>query len=117
MVLEFDPFTLDTRERVLRREGKPIPLTPRTFDILLVLVQNSGRVVTKQEIIECVWHNAIVEESNLARQISALRTALGRAAAQYVETIPWRGYRFNAAVRRAQDSLAVLPFVNESGDT
>jgi TolB-like protein/Tfp pilus assembly protein PilF len=116
MVLEFEPFTLDTRERVLRREGKPVPLTPRAFDILLVLVQNSGRVLTKQEIIERVWHNTIVEESNLARQISTLRKTLGRAAAQYVETIPWRGYRFNAAVRRAQDSLAVLPFLNESGD-
>jgi adenylate cyclase len=116
MVLEFEPFTLDTRERVLRREGKPVPLTPRAFDILLVLVQNSGRVLTKQEIIERVWHNTIVEESNLVRQISTLRKTLGRAAAQYVETIPWRGYRFNAAVRRAQDSLAVLPFLNESGD-
>src|SRR5215468_10657624 len=116
MVLEFGPFTLDTHERVLRREGRPVPLTPKTFDILLVLVQNSGRVLTKQEIIERVWHNTIVEESNLARQISTLRETLGRAAAQYVETIPWRGYRFNAAVRRAQDSLAVLPFLNESGD-
>src|SRR5215469_17928571 len=116
MVLEFGPFTLHARERVLRGEGKPVPLTPRTFDILLVLVQNSGRVLTKQEIIERVWHNTIVEESNLARQVSTLRKTLGRAAARYVETIPWRGYRFNTAVRRAQNSLAVLPFLNENGN-
>jgi TolB-like protein/Flp pilus assembly protein TadD len=116
MILEFGPFRLDTRERVVRRENKPVPLTPRTFDILLALVQNSGRVLTKQEIIERVWHDTIVEESNLARQVSSLRKILGRSAAQYVETIPWRGYRFIAAVRRAHDSLAVLPFLNEGGD-
>src|SRR5215471_2696845 len=116
MILEFGPYKLDTRERVLRHEGTPVPLTPRTFDILLALVQNSGRVLTKQEIIERVWHNTTVEESNLARQVCSLRKILGRSAPQYVETIPWRGYRFNAAVRRVHDSLAVLPFVNEGGD-
>jgi DNA-binding winged helix-turn-helix (wHTH) protein/Tfp pilus assembly protein PilF len=116
MVLEFGPFTLDAHERVLRREGKPVSLTPKSFDILLVLVQNSGRVLTKQEIIERVWPDTIVDESNLARQVSTLRKTLGRAAAQYVETIPWRGYHFNAAVRRAQNSLAVLPFLNENGN-
>ena len=88
MVLEFGPFTLDTHERVLRREGKPVSLTPKSFDILLVLVQNSGRVLTKQEIIERVWPDTIVDESNLARQVSTLRKTLGHAAAQYVETIP-----------------------------
>src|SRR5215467_11222196 len=116
MILEFGPYRLDTRERVLRNEGKPVPLTPRTFDILLALVQNSGRVLTKQEIIEHVWHDTIVEESNLARQVSSLRKLLGHAGPQYVETIPLRGYRFNAAVQRAHDSLAVVPFVNEGGD-
>src|SRR5215831_2971539 len=116
MILEFGPYRLDTRERVLRHEGKPVPLTPRTFDILLALVQNNGRVLTKQEIIERVWRGTIVEESNLARQVSSLRKLLGHAGPQYVETIPWRGYRFNAAVRRAHDSLAVVPFVNEGGD-
>src|SRR5262249_1189236 len=115
MVLEFGPFTLDIRERVLRREGRPVPLTPKTFDILIVLVQNSGRVLTKQEIIERVWPDTIVDESNLARQVSTLRKTLGREAAQHVETIPWRGYRFNAVVRRAHESLAVLPFLNEGG--
>src|SRR5215831_13564863 len=116
MVLEFGPFTLDTRERVLRRDGKPVALTPRGFDILLVLVQNSGRVLTKQEMMDRVWSDTIVDESNLARQVSTLRKTLGRAAAQYLETIPWRGYRFNTAVRVAQNSLAVLPFRNENGD-
>ena len=116
MILEFGPYRLDTRERVLRHKDRPVPLTPRTFDTLLVLVQNSGRVLTKQEIIERVWHDTIVEEANLARQVSSLRKILGRAGRQYVETIPWRGYRFNAAVQRAHDSLAVVPFVNEGGN-
>jgi TolB-like protein/Tfp pilus assembly protein PilF len=115
MILEFGTFTLDTGERVLRRGGKPVPLTPKTFDILLVLVQQSGRVLTKQEIMERVWPDAVVEESNLARQVSTLRKILGQAG-QQIETIPWRGYRFNGAVRRTQDSMAVLPFHNETGD-
>jgi DNA-binding winged helix-turn-helix (wHTH) protein/tetratricopeptide (TPR) repeat protein len=123
MIYQFGPFSLDARERVLRRDGEPLRLGPRVFDILLVLVQNSGRVLTKQELTQLVWRDIVVEESNLTRNVSTLRKALGNgnAADAFIETIPWRGYRFIAPVRRLQerravDSMAVLPFANDAAD-
>jgi len=123
MIHEFGPFRLDTRERALCRRGEMVLLSPKVFDVLLVLVQNSGRVLTKHEMMHFVWPDTVVEESNLARQISTLRKALGDGndESRYIETIPWRGYRFAASVRTHDepaviDSLAVLPFVNESED-
>jgi TolB-like protein/thioredoxin-like negative regulator of GroEL len=125
MTYEFGPFRVDVRERALRRDGELVPLTPKSFDILLVLVQNSGRVLTKNEMMNLVWPDTAVEESNLARNVSTLRKALGDGPDEhgYIETIPWRGYRFIAKVRQfsderaAIDSLAVLPFLNESADS
>src|SRR5258706_9911625 len=98
MLFEFEPYKLNARERVLRRDGKPISLNPKVFDILLVLVENSGRVLTKSELLERVWPDTAVEESNLARHVSTLRKIL-KADGRYIETIPWRGYRFTAALR------------------
>jgi len=124
MTYEFGPFRVDARERTLRRDGALVPLTPKVFDILLVLVQNGGRVLTKTEMMDLVWLDTAVEESNLGRNVSTLRKALGDAPGEYryIETIPWRGYRFIAKVRQcsderaAIDSLAVLPFLNENAD-
>src|SRR5262245_40314493 len=124
MTYEFGPFLVDGRERVLRRDGELVPLTPKVFDILLVFVQNSGRVLTKNEMMNLVWPETAVEESNLARNVSTLRKALGDGPDEhgYIETIPWRGYRFAAKVRQSSDektaidSFAVLPFLNESAD-
>src|SRR5262245_49428719 len=118
MVYQFGPYKLCARERVLRWDGEPIPLTPKVFDLLLVLVQNSGHLLTKGELLQLVWPDTAVEESNLARHVSTLRKAF-KAGERYIETIPWRGYRFNAEVRFEDeppviDSLAVLPFLNES---
>ena len=118
MVYEFGPYKLLAGERVLQRGGKPVPLTPKVFDILLVMVENSGRVLTKGELLQLVWPDTAVEESNMARHVSTLRKAF-KPGEQYIETIPWRGYRFNAEVRFDDeppviDSLAVLPFLNES---
>ena len=125
MNYEFGPFRVDARERALRRNGELVPLTPKVFDILLVLVQNSGRVLTKNEMMNLVWPETAVEESNLGRNVSTLRKALGDGPDEhrYIETIPWRGYRFIAKVRQcsderaAIDSLAVLPFLNENADS
>jgi len=122
MTYEFGPFRVDARERTLRCNGELVPLTPKVFDILLVLVENSDRVLTKNEMMNLVWPDTAVEESNLARNVSTLRKALGNEHG-YVETVPWRGYRFTAKVRQSSDeqsaidSLAVLPFLNESGDS
>jgi DNA-binding winged helix-turn-helix (wHTH) protein len=125
MTYEFGPFRVDARERTLRRDGVLVPLTPKVFDILLVLVHNGGRVLTKTEMMDLVWPDTAVEESNLGRNVSTLRKALGEKPDdhQYIETIPWRGYRFVAKVRQstddraAIDSLAVLPFLNEDADS
>ena len=102
---EFGPFRLDADERLLMRDGRMTPLPPKVFDTLLVLVENSGRVVSKDELMQSLWPDTFVEESNLTQNISQLRRALGdgAAGAQYIETIPKRGYRFVAGVQ----SLAV----------
>ncbi len=107
---EFGPFRLDARERQLWRNGEVVPLTPKVFDILLVLVENSGHILGKDEIIKLVWPDAIVEEGNLTRNVSTLRKALGESSdePQYIETIPWRGYRFVATVREAREDGASL---------
>src|SRR5213079_891167 len=74
---EFGPFRLDARERRLLRDGELVPLTPKVFEILLALVQNSGHVLSKDEVMQLVWPNTMVEEGNIARNISTLRNALG----------------------------------------
>jgi Tol biopolymer transport system component/DNA-binding winged helix-turn-helix (wHTH) protein len=102
---EFGPFRLDVDERLLMRDGRITPLPPKVFDTLLVLVENCGRVVSKDELMQSLWPDTFVEESNLTQNISQLRRAMGdgAAGAQYIETIPKRGYRFVAGVQ----SLAV----------
>jgi DNA-binding winged helix-turn-helix (wHTH) protein/TolB-like protein/Flp pilus assembly protein TadD len=107
---EFGGFELDARERVLRRDGQPVQLTPKAFDTLLVLVECSGHVVTKDELIERVWPDSFVEEGNLAFNISVLRKALSESggASQLIETVPKRGYRFKAGVRRRHEASGAL---------
>ena len=97
---EFGPFRLDAAERLLFRDGSTVPLTPRVFDILLVLVENRGHLLSKEELLRRVWGDNFVEESNLTRNISTLRKALGETTDNhpYIETVPWRGYRFVAEV-------------------
>jgi DNA-binding winged helix-turn-helix (wHTH) protein/pimeloyl-ACP methyl ester carboxylesterase len=99
-VFQFGPFHLDARERRLARGGKAIPLRLKVFDTLVVLVENAGRLVTKQELLEAVWPGTSVEENNINHNVSVLRKALGERATgqQYIETVPRVGYRFAAAV-------------------
>ena len=73
----FDPFLVDANKCVLLRDGKLVPLTPKAFEILLVLVRHPGRVLKKEELFQLVWPDAFVEENNLPRNVSALRKALG----------------------------------------
>jgi DNA-binding winged helix-turn-helix (wHTH) protein/pimeloyl-ACP methyl ester carboxylesterase len=96
----FGPFHLDVRERRLSRGGEVIPLRLKVFDTLLVLVENAGRLVTKQELLDRVWPETTVEENNLNHNVSVLRKALGEKATgqQYIETVPRVGYRFAAPV-------------------
>jgi DNA-binding winged helix-turn-helix (wHTH) protein/Tol biopolymer transport system component len=96
----FGPFLLDPSEHLLLRDGQPVPLTPKVFDILRLLVERHGHLVDKALFFEQVWPDSFVEEANLNRSIAVLRKALGESAAgpKYIETVPKRGYRFVAAV-------------------
>lgn len=96
----FGAFTLDTDQRILLREGKPLPLAPKVFDTLLVLVESTGRIVGKEELMNRLWPDTFVEEANLAFNIQQLRKTLGDNARKpiYIETIARRGYRFIANV-------------------
>jgi len=100
----FDNFVVDAGKSVLSREGQSVPLTPKAFEILLVLVRNPGRVLKKEELIEEVWPDAFVDENNLPRNISSLRKALGEGPAEhkYIVTLPGQGYRFVAEVRQLE---------------
>jgi TolB-like protein/DNA-binding winged helix-turn-helix (wHTH) protein/Tfp pilus assembly protein PilF len=104
---EFGPFQLDATRRRLLRDGEAIPLTPKVLDILLMLVENSGRVVDKDELIKTVWPDTFVEEGNLTQNISILRKTLGESPDQleYIVTVPKRGYRFVAGVREAEAAV------------
>lgn len=99
-VYEFGPFRIDAVKRVLLREGEIVPLTSKSLDTLLVLVEHSGQVVTKDDLMKTLWPDTVVEENNLTQQISMLRKALGERANEhrYIVTVPGRGYSFVAEV-------------------
>jgi DNA-binding winged helix-turn-helix (wHTH) protein/TolB-like protein len=113
----FGPFELDTAEQVLRRDGQPLPLKPKVFDLLVVLVENSGRVVCKDELMKQIWGGTFVEEGNLAVSVVKLRQALGEAhnERRYIETVPRRGYRFVACVTQAPSETCDLVVTSHAG--
>ncbi len=106
---EFDNFLLDAQQRLLFRDGQPLELTPKVFDVLLELIESGGRVVEKKELMESVWPDSFVEESNLTQHISTLRKKLGQDATQqrYILTVPGRGYRFVVPVKSWDDDAVV----------
>jgi TolB-like protein/Tfp pilus assembly protein PilF len=119
----FGPFRLEPAECRLLRDGLLVPLTPKAFAMLLVLVSRSGSLVEKEFLMQELWPDAFVEEGNLTFTISVIRKALGERAraAGYIETVPKRGYRFTAPVQEVRaehqvKSLAVLPFANLGAD-
>jgi Tol biopolymer transport system component/DNA-binding winged helix-turn-helix (wHTH) protein len=107
---EFGPFRVDASERVLLREGQPVMLTPKLFDTLLALVERSGHIVEKAELLETVWPGTFVEESNLSSSVSLLRKTLGTAedGKPYIETVSRRGYRFAAMVEVTDESTRLI---------
>jgi len=96
------------------REGEPVPLTPKVFDILITLLENRGQIVEKDNLMKRVWPTTFVEEGNLTQNVSLLRKALGENAGevQFIETVPRRGYRFVAPVRETWDNQ-ILPVQDE----
>jgi len=113
---QFGPFRLDGTKRVLWRGEAVVPLPPKALQVLLVLVEQRGDVVQRDELMSRVWPDTAVEEANLSVNIHALRKVLGRQndGRPYIETLSRRGYRFLAALQRVPGStvpsLAVLPF-------
>jgi TolB-like protein/tetratricopeptide (TPR) repeat protein len=127
---DFGPFRIDLLKRVLLRDGAPLAVTAKALETLVVLVENRGELVLKEDLIASIWPDTVVEDGSLNRNISTLRRALGDSprAREYVITVPRRGYRFVGDVREIGDSstrsadapiasLAVLPFANLTGDS
>ena len=96
-IFEFGPFTIDTVNRQLMREGRVVPLKAKAVDTLLVLIENRGDIVEKDELMRTLWPDSFVEDANLTQHIYSLRKALGEW--DFIETIPRRGYRFVGDVR------------------
>ncbi|MEK7407166.1 MAG: winged helix-turn-helix domain-containing protein [Acidobacteriota bacterium] len=97
-IYEFGAFRLDTLARRLLRDHTPVTLTPKSFELLQVLVENHGRALSKAELLHALWPDTTVEEGNLAFQVSVLRKALGPEAGACIETVPRYGYRLSAPV-------------------
>lgn len=106
---EFGRFRVDVAERRLLRDGEPVLLPPKAFETLLALVEHSGHLLQKEELMRTVWPDAFVEENNLTQHIYVLRKVLGESNGQkYIETVPRLGYRFTAGVREVLDEGADL---------
>jgi len=109
---DFGKFRCDPREHLLLCDDKPVSLSPKSFEILVALIQSNGRLLTKEELMRQVWPDSFVEEANLTVNISALRKVLGDAPGgeQYIETVPKRGYRFVAKVtEQREEDRKTLP--------
>jgi DNA-binding winged helix-turn-helix (wHTH) protein/Tol biopolymer transport system component len=106
---DFADFRLDLSEKVLLRGGENVPITPKVFDTLEILLKNPGQLLGKDELMQRLWQDRFVEESNLTSNIKTLRKALGDDAAhpRFIETVPRRGYRFIAEVRNASNSNGI----------
>jgi Tol biopolymer transport system component/DNA-binding winged helix-turn-helix (wHTH) protein len=114
---EFGEWRLDPAEHLLLRNGSTVPLGPKVFDTLLLLVESAGRLVTKDEFMNRVWPDSFVEDLALTQNISQLRKVLGNGDAPVIETVPKRGYRFvlSVAVRERAQSPDLAPQVKLPG--
>jgi len=109
---EFGPFRIDPSEGLLLRDEQPIPLAPKAFEALLLLVESSGHLIEKGVLMQKLWPDSFVEEANLSKYIFTLRQALsdGEDGQKYIETVPKRGYRFVASVQKlAAESVEQAP--------
>jgi TolB-like protein/cytochrome c-type biogenesis protein CcmH/NrfG len=104
---EFGPFRLDLEERLLSHEGETIPLAPKIFETLVLLIENKGRILNKEEMMKRLWPDRYVEEANVSQNIFMLRKILGESPGndQYIQNIPKRGYRFIGTVNEVQEMI------------
>lgn len=114
---EFGQFTLAPSQKRLLRDREMVPLAPKVFDTLVLLVGNQGRLIQKEEFLKALWPNSVVEEQALAHNISQLRKVLRDPAEdpKFIETVPKRGYRFIASVRASGEPPAILASPAPSG--
>ncbi len=114
-IYEFGNFRLNTIERVIERAGRPLSITPKALDVLIVLVENRGRLVEKEDLMRKVWPETFVEDNNLAFNVSVLRKLFGETGAspRYIETVPKRGYRFIGEVVGVPEQLAATEVVRD----
>lgn len=107
---EFGPFRLDPERPCLWRNGELVSLTPKAVETLLVLVQQNGRLVEREQLMSAIWPDTFVEDGNLNFNVSVLRKALGtdEAGEQYIQTVPKHGYRFSAEVREVAEEIPAL---------
>ena len=115
-IYEFGPFRVDAEREILLRAGQPVALTPKAFQVLLLLVRRGSEVVSKEELMKTVWPETFVEESNLSRNIFMLRKALGESAQdhRYIVTVPGRGYRFAERVQPVSELEATMVLASRS---
>ncbi len=108
---EFGPFRLDSERGLLFRNNQPVPLTQKSFEILLALIENREDTVSKDALLKRVWPDTFVDEANLTQHISVLRKAFGETPQdrRFIVTVPGRGYRFVAAVRDVSEGNDPLP--------
>src|SRR6202050_5489934 len=113
----FGQFVLDPARRTLSRADSPVSLTPKAFDVLLFLVQNPNRRVTKEELLQAVWGDTVVEEGNLTQYISHLRKALGDDSedTRLIVTIARKGYQFTARVTVVAEAAEIARHATHRG--
>src|SRR5258706_4332773 len=114
-VYEFGEFRLDVAEKQLRRaSGEVLTIPPKAFELLVFLVENPRHLLEKNELMDKVWADSFVEEGNLKIQIHTLRRVLNENETEFIETIPRRGYRFNADVNRIDNGGLIVEKLTQS---
>src|SRR6185436_20715595 len=106
-IYQFGKFVLNTQEQLLTADGRAVHLPTKEFETLQMLVENNGKVLTKDEMMSAIWKDTFVEESNLSQYVSRLRKILNVNGNQYIKTISKRGYRFSADVRVSDRDVVI----------
>ncbi|MEO8042627.1 MAG: winged helix-turn-helix domain-containing protein, partial [Acidobacteriota bacterium] len=106
-IYQFGKFVLNLQEQLLTADGRAVHLPTKEFETLQMLVENNGKVLSKDEMMTAIWKDTFVEESNLAQYISRLRKILNIDGNQYIKTISKRGYRFSADVQTSDGDVVI----------
>src|SRR5499433_951350 len=108
-MLQFEGYTLDIAHNSLRAADREVTLRRKSLELLRYLVENPGRLVTKEELLKAIWPDVVVTEESLTHCVSEVRQAIGDSKQTIIETVPRRGYRFAAAVSRTVTNAGAPP--------